>query len=70
MEVLTKKQTIELIEFWQDFGLLNRISAAEYLDMSIPTFDRFVSDNPGLKKKNGKRIRYCPKELKSAFQNN
>ncbi len=74
MEVLTKQETIAVIEqhisTYSELGYMRRDSAARFLDMPLASFDQFVSRNPQLKKRNGKTIRYCPKELKAAFQNN
>lgn len=70
LDILTKQEAEKLIKEHFDSGLLRRSSAAGYLDMPLSTFDAFVAANPHLKKRNGKRIRYCPKELKAAFDKN
>lgn len=69
LETVTKEEVKQMVEFYFDPGLLRRETAAQYLDMPLSTFDKFIMDNPQLKKYNGKRVRYCPKELKKAFQN-
>ena len=68
MEVLTKEQTIELIREYYTPPLMNRKKAADYLSMSIRSFDNFVAANPHLKlRTNGSSPKYCPKQLRNAF---
>lgn len=68
IEIVTKKDVLSMLEIYTDNGLMRRETAANYLDMPLSTFDEFTRQNPHLKKYNGKRVRYCPKELKKAFQ--
>ena len=69
VEIITKEEVLYILKNYNDYGLLRRETAARYLDMPLSTFDAFVRDNPQLKKYNGKRVRYCPKELKAVFEN-
>ncbi|RIV50893.1 hypothetical protein D2V93_08460 [Flagellimonas taeanensis] len=68
IDIVTREEVLAMLEIFTDNGLMRRETAANYLDMPLSTFDAFVRDNPHLKRYNGKRIRYCPKDLKNAFQ--
>lgn len=68
LDLVTKEEAQRMIQDYFDTGLLRRETAANYLDMPLSTFDAFVADNPYLKRRCGKRVRYCPKDLKKAFQ--
>lgn len=69
IEIVTKEEVLHILKNYYECGLLRRETAAQYLDMPLSTFDEFIRQNPYLKRYNGKRVRYCPKELKKAFQN-